>query len=77
MLLGGIYFYPQGTTAPEGKLRILYECNPKAFITEQAGGVCRNGHESILDHQPTQLHQRVPFYCGSENLMRQAHLFLR
>ena len=77
MLLGGIYFYPQGTTAPEGKLRLLYECNPIAFITEQAGGVCSNGLERILDLKPTQLHQRVPFYCGSENLMKQAHSFLR
>ena len=77
MLLGGIYFYPQGTTAPEGKLRLLYECNPIAFITEQAGGVCSNGIKRILDLQPSQLHQRVPFYCGSENLMNIAHSFLR
>ena len=76
MLLGGIYFYPEGTTAPKGKLRLLYECNPIAFITEQAGGMCTNGTERILNLKPTELHQRVPFYCGSENLILQAHSFL-
>ncbi|MGB3775503.1 MAG: class 1 fructose-bisphosphatase [Leeuwenhoekiella sp.] len=77
MLLGGIYFYPEGTTAPKGKLRLLYECNPIAFITEQAGGTCTNGKERIMDLKPNKLHQRVPFYCGSENLMNQAHAFLK
>ena len=76
MLLGGIYFYPQGTTAPTGKLRLLYECNPIAFITEQAGGLCTHGSQRILDIIPKELHQRVPFYCGSKNLMDKAHEFL-
>jgi fructose-1,6-bisphosphatase I len=76
MLLGGIYFYPQGTTAPEGKLRLLYECNPIAFITEQAGGQCTNGMERIMDLKPIELHQRVPFFCGSQDLMDKAHSFL-
>lgn len=76
MLLGGIYFYPEGTTAPKGKLRFLYECNPIAFITEQAGGICTNGSERIMNLKPTELHQRVSFFCGSENLMLQANSFL-
>lgn len=76
MLLGGIYFYPEGTTAPQGKLRLLYECNPIAFITEQAGGKCSDGRQRIMDIQPQELHERVPFFCGNKALVEKAEHFL-
>ncbi|MCF8715573.1 class 1 fructose-bisphosphatase [Joostella atrarenae] len=76
MLLGGVYLYPQGTTAPNGKLRLLYECNPMAFITEQAGGKSTNGEKRILEIEPTELHQRVPFYCGSKTMVEKIEWFL-
>ncbi len=69
MLLGGIFLYPEGTMAPMGKLRLLYECNPMAFITEQAGGKCSNGYLRIMELNPLQLHQRTPFICGSKGLV--------
>lgn len=65
LLKGGIYMYPSGTNAPNGKLRLLYECNPMAFIVEQAGGIATSGTQRILDLLPTELHQRSPFYAGS------------
>lgn len=77
ILLGGIYFYPEGTTAPKGKLRLLYECNPIAFITEQAGGRCTNGHIRIMEIEPKELHERVPFFCGNTFLVKKAEEFLR
>ncbi len=77
MVKGGIYIYPSGTNHPKGKLRLLYECNPMAFIAEQAGGVATNGVERILDIKPTELHQRVPFFCGSENMMKVVDKFLQ
>ena len=77
MLLGGVYFYPEGTTAPEGKLRLLYECNPIAFITEQAGGKSTDGHKRILEIKPKALHERVPFYCGNRALVEKAEEFLK
>ncbi len=61
MLKGGIYMYPSSTKNPNGKLRLLYECNPMAFIIEQAGGAAIDGYNRILDLKPTELHQRVPF----------------
>ena len=76
MLLGGIYLYPQGTTAPQGKLRLLYESNPMAFLTEQAGGKATNGSERILDIKPRELHQRVPFICGNVDMVEKAESFL-
>jgi fructose-1,6-bisphosphatase I len=77
MILGGVYFYPEGTTAPKGKLRLLYECNPIAFITEQSGGKCSDGRRRILEIQPKELHERVPFFCGSKALVEKAEEFLR
>lgn len=77
MVKGGIYIYPSGTNHPNGKLRLLYECNPMAFIAEQAGGVASNGFQRILDIEPTELHQRVPFFCGSKNMMRVAEKFMK
>ncbi|MCC5915808.1 MAG: class 1 fructose-bisphosphatase [Cryomorphaceae bacterium] len=76
LLKGGIYFYPEGTNAPSGKLRLTYECNPLAFIAEQAGGLATDGHQRIMDIQPESLHQRVPFFVGSTNMVKKAMSFL-
>lgn len=77
MIKGGIFMYPSNSKAPNGKLRLLYECNPIAFITEQAGGKASDGHQRILDIQPEELHQRTPFYCGSTNMVEKAEEFIR
>ncbi|PKF62162.1 class 1 fructose-bisphosphatase [Psychromonas sp. psych-6C06] len=69
LLKGGIYIYPSTASAPQGKLRLLYECNPMAFLMEQAGGLASDGERRILTISPTELHQRVPFFCGSENMV--------
>lgn len=76
LLKGGIYIYPRGTTAPNGKLRLLYECNPMAYLIEQAGGKASDGHMRIMDIDPTELHQRVPFFCGSTEMVEKAEAFL-
>lgn len=68
MIKGGIYIYPKSSVAQAGKLRLLYECNPMAFIAEQAGGRASDGFNRILDIEPSELHQRVPFFCGSYNM---------
>ena len=65
LLGGGIFAYPANTKSPKGKLRLLYECNPLAFICEQAGGAAFDGAGRILDIEPTELHQRTPIYIGS------------
>ena len=77
MLKGGIYIYPCTEKAPEGKLRLLYECNALAFIAEQAGGLATNGLSRILDLKPTELHQRCPFFVGSEKMVKEAAEMLR
>lgn len=77
MIKGGIYIYPNTAKNPDGKLRLLYECNPMAFIAEQAGGLASNGFTRILDIQPTALHQRVPFICGSRNMVLKAEEFMQ
>ncbi|GAB2763725.1 class 1 fructose-bisphosphatase [Salinimicrobium soli] len=76
MIKGGIYFYPTSSKAPNGKLRLLYECNPMAFIAEQAGGKASDGYTRILDIEPTELHQRVPFFCGSKKMVEKAEEFM-
>jgi fructose-1,6-bisphosphatase I len=76
LIKGGIYIYPDVLTAPEGKLRLLYECNPLAFIAEQAGGLATTGRERILDLIPQKLHQRVPYYAGSKDMVEKAMSFL-
>ncbi len=76
ILKGGIYIYPTSTKAPKGKLRLLYECNPMAFIVEQAGGKASDGYMRIMDIEPTELHQRVPFFCGSKNMVEKAEEFM-
>lgn len=69
LLKGGIFMYPGTTCQPGGKLRLLYECNPFAFILEVAGGVATDGKQPILDIQPATLHQRTPFFAGSREMM--------
>jgi len=73
LLKGGIFLYPSTASYPKGKLRLLYECNPMAYIAEQAGGKATNGREvRILDIKPDSLHQRVPFYVGSRQMVDRA-----
>lgn len=72
LIKGGIYIYPGTTTAPEGKLRLLYECNPLAFIAEQAGGIASTGKARVMDIKPQRLHQRVPFFVGSKTMVEKA-----
>ncbi|NCN58809.1 class 1 fructose-bisphosphatase [Candidatus Microgenomates bacterium] len=66
LLYGGIYVYPADSKNVDGKLRLVYECNPIAFVVTQAGGRATNGDEDILDIIPTKVHQRTPFYVGSK-----------
>jgi fructose-1,6-bisphosphatase I len=67
LLGGGVFAYPANTQSPHGKLRLLYECNPLAFIVQQAGGSATDGLRDILDILPTELHQRSPLYIGSRD----------
>lgn len=76
LLKGGVYVYPSTTTSPNGKLRLLYECNPLAFVIEQAGGKATDGKNRIMELKPTELHQRVPFVVGSCNMVDTIHEFL-
>ena len=69
LLKGGIYIYPETASAPQGKLRLLYEGNPLAWIAEQAGGLATNGSDRIMDIVPTELHQRAPLVIGSKNMV--------
>jgi fructose-1,6-bisphosphatase I len=75
LLKGGIYIYPATAKDPNGKLRLMYECNALAFIAEQAGGKAMWGKGRILDMQPEQLHQRTPFYVGSQQMVEKAVSF--
>ena len=77
IIKGGIYIYPSTSQSPNGKLRLLYECNPMAFLAEQAGGKCTNGFQRVMEIQPTELHQRVPFFCGSLEMVEKAEEFMR
>ncbi len=77
MLKGGIYIYPRGTKSPNGKLRLLYECNPLSFVIEQAGGKATDGKNRILDIVPTELHQRVPYFVGSVKMVEKAEEFIK
>lgn len=72
LLKGGIYIYPCTKKAPQGKLRLLYECNALAFIAEQAGGTAIDGYQRILEIKPTELHQRCPFFIGSSKMVEMA-----
>lgn len=72
LIKGGIFIYPVTTRTPQGKLRLVYECNPMAFVIEQAGGKASNGYERILDLHIQDLHQRSAIFIGSENMVKQA-----
>lgn len=76
LLKGGIFIYPTTASAPAGKLRLLYECNPMAFLMEQAGGKASDGFHPILDITPTELHQRTPFFVGSTNMVTTAEAMM-
>jgi fructose-1,6-bisphosphatase I len=69
LLKGGVFLYPPTKDQPGGKLRLLYEANPLAFIAEQAGGIASNGQRRILDIKPEGIHQRTPFMVGSKREM--------
>jgi len=77
LLYGGIFMYPADSKSPNGKLRLLYEASPLAFIAQQAGGRGSTGEMDILDVEPTSLHQRVPLYLGSAGLVDMAEEYLR
>jgi fructose-1,6-bisphosphatase I len=72
LIKGGIFLYPADSSAKSGKLRLLYECNPMAFLVEAAGGLASTGDQRILDIQPSELHQRVPIFIGSKNMVEEA-----
>ncbi|XP_056274629.1 fructose-1,6-bisphosphatase isozyme 2 [Pseudoliparis swirei] len=74
---GGIFMYPANEKSPQGKLRLLYECNPIAFLIEQAGGVATTGTQRVLDVQPQTLHQRVPFVVGSSEDVNEYLTFVK
>ncbi|MFD2553213.1 class 1 fructose-bisphosphatase [Sphingobacterium tabacisoli] len=76
LLLGGVFIYPQTALQPKGKLRLMYECNPIAFIIEQAGGKATTGTERILEIAPEELHQRVPAILGSTDMVNKVLEFL-
>jgi len=76
LIKGGIFMYPATVDKPKGKLRLLYECNPFAFIVEVAGGRATNGVQRILDVEPTELHQRSALFIGSRNMMDELDTYL-
>ncbi|NNJ56300.1 MAG: class 1 fructose-bisphosphatase, partial [Bacteroidia bacterium] len=76
LLKGGIFMYPSTTSAPKGKLRLMFESNPMAFITEQAGGKASTGHQRIMDIKPTEIHQRNPVFMGSKAMVEKAESYL-
>ncbi|MET6991217.1 class 1 fructose-bisphosphatase [Sediminicola arcticus] len=76
MIKGGIYMYPKSSVAENGKLRLLYECNPMAYLAEQANGKASDGYRRIMDIQPRELHERVPFFCGSRKMVEKAEEFM-
>jgi fructose-1,6-bisphosphatase I len=77
LIKGGIYIYPSTYKSPQGKLRLLYECNPLAFIAEQAGSKATDGFRRILDIEPTDLHQRVPLFIGSHEMVDKAEEYMK
>ena len=77
LMKGGIFMYPGTMDKPKGKLRLLYECNPFAFIVEMAGGRATDGKQRILEIMPTELHQRTPFFVGSVDMMDELDTYLQ
>ncbi len=76
LIKGGIFLYPADTSNATGKLRLQYECNPMAFLVEHAGGLSTDGQKSILEIEPSELHQRVPIFIGSKNMVAEALSFI-
>jgi fructose-1,6-bisphosphatase I len=76
LIKGGIFIYPATTANPKGKLRLLYECNPMAFLIEQAGGKATDGFNRILEQPVKSLHQRSPIFIGSKNMVEMAERFM-
>jgi fructose-1,6-bisphosphatase I len=76
LIVGGVYIYPTTTKSPSGKLRLLYECNPLAFIIEQAGGKATTGYKRIMEVPITELHQRTPLFLGSSEMVDKAMEFM-
>ncbi|SFC27569.1 fructose-1,6-bisphosphatase I [Parapedobacter composti] len=77
LIKGGVFLYPTTSSHPNGKLRLMYECNPLAFIIEQAGGKASDGQRRILDIQPEGLHQRTPIFIGSTEMVEKVEEFIR
>ena len=78
LLKGGIFIYPSSEANPNGKLRLLYECNPLSFIVEQAGGRSTNGlGKRIMDVDPKELHQKTPIFIGSSDMVDTAEAFMK
>ena len=77
LIQGGIYMYPKSSEREAGKLRLVYECNPMAFIVEQAGGRATDGYRRILDIKPESIHERVPLFAGSQLMVEKAESFLQ
>ncbi len=77
LIKGGIYMYPATDSSPNGKLRLLYECNPLAFLTEQAGGRASDGEKRIMEIEPTHLHQRVPYFVGNTEMVQKVEEFIK
>ncbi|HEY4325182.1 MAG TPA: class 1 fructose-bisphosphatase [Mucilaginibacter sp.] len=75
LIKGGIFIYPVTATSPNGKLRLVYECNPMAFLIEQAGGRATDGRDRILELPVTELHERSPIFIGSEHMVIKAESF--
>ncbi|REL33634.1 class 1 fructose-bisphosphatase [Rhodohalobacter sp. SW132] len=76
LVKGGIFIYPSSKRYPEGKLRLMYECNPLSFIIEQAGGVATNGNKRIMEIQPDAIHERTPIYIGSRKNVEEVIRFI-
>lgn len=76
LLKGGVYMYPGTKSHPNGKLRLIYECNPLAFLVEQAGGMATDGKQRIMEIEPTKLHQRAPLFIGSKSMVEKVMDFL-
>jgi fructose-1,6-bisphosphatase I len=77
LLRGGIFCYPEERKMPQGKMRLLYEAAPLAFLIEQAGGYASDGRQPILDIAPQTLHQRTPLFIGNRPLVEKAEALIR
>lgn len=77
LIKGGVFLYPTTSSHPQGKLRLMYECNPLAFIVEQAGGKATDGYRRILDIQPQYLHERTPIFIGSTAMVEKVEKFIQ